>query len=479
MMKRNACNVCGSTMEKAHRVHAGIRYCRKCSGRCFKPKACSSCGKTARLLSTDPNAICNQCLNSRPCVRCHRINFHVAKLTPQGPVCPSCRVHFANYKICEVCGASDRTASRMRRLWGDKIVCAKCARSDQKSCSQCGRYRRCEPGEDGRPTCTLCRTESQRPCKTCGILIPPGLGVQCRLCKERHRLRHLGYGLAELLTTHECRDAFREYVDWLYKLPDPARLVRLLSRHVEFFVEVERREITLEDSDRLLRELGTPFLRRYLLVTRWLQEERLCEIGKKQRAKASDEVRLRKAVNTLPEGSEEKQAAEQFMKELSAAVSAGDITHLTARLSIRPAVDLLKKCQKKRPFLLTQDDLVAYLREKPGQRAAIARFVGFFRRNFGVNLVLPKSNQLGKLPFSGSDEAVRAHLMVKIRDAQFERDWMKLMLVHLHRLSERSADKVISKAEVLVIDGGCQCRVGPDTYWLPAPPKQLIKATHR
>lgn len=288
-------------------------------------------------------------------------------------------------------------------------------------------------------------------------------------------MRHLGYGLAELLVTHKCREAFRSYVDWLNNSPWPGRVSRTLNKHVEFFVEVERRELKLDDGPKLLCELGTPFLRRHLMVSRWLEEARSCDIDKSQRANASDRVRLKKAVSVLPERSAARSAAEQFSKELSDAVSDGTITIRTARLSMRPAVDLLKRVQRSRVLAITQDDLLAYLRDRPGQRAAIARFIGFVKRNYALDLVLPRVAQLSKLPFSGSDEAVRLLLMTDVRDAQFERDWLRLMLVHLHRLSERTAGRIISRADISEVDGGYLCCFGVDIYWLPRPPTHNLE----
>ncbi len=468
-MKRKACDVCRHSMEHVHRVHAGLRYCSKCYYRCFKSKPCASCGQSARLFVTDPNAICNRCLNKRPCVRCCRVSSSISKLTPQGPVCPSCYKYFSAYKVCEVCGTEDRAAARAPRLWGDKIVCTKCARIDYQSCSRCNHHRICNLDEVGKPTCALCRNESPRQCNECRVTIPAGLGLQCRKCQERKRLRHLGYGLAELLVTHECREAFRSYVNWLNNSPWPGRVSRTLNKHVEFFMEVERRELKLDDGPKLLYELGTPFLRRHLMVSRWLEEARSCDIDKNQRANASDRVRLKKAVSVLPERSAARSAADQFSKELSDAVSDGKITIRTARLSMRPAVDLLKRVQRSKALAITQDDLLAYLRDRPGQRAAISRFIGFVKRNYALDLVLPRSAQLSKLPFSGSDEAVRLLLRTDVRDAEFERDWLRLMLVHLHRLSERTANRVISRAEISEVEGGYQCCLGVDIYWLPRP----------
>ena len=461
-------------MEKAHRVHAGLRYCTTCYYRCFKSTACASCGQMARLLTTEQNAVCDKCLNRRPCARCLRVGLPVGKLTPYGPVCMACRKYFSVPKVCEVCGKEDRCASRVRRLWGDKIVCYKCARVDFRHCVRCLFPGICEPDEQGRITCARCRNGPDGHCKGCGISIPAGLKTQCWICRERQRLRHRGYGLAELLRTHDCREAFRAYVDWLGQSRYPAKHARELIRHVDLFVEVERRGLSLDDGSALLQELGTLFLRRHLLVTRWLEEVRSCNIGQQQRADASDRVRLKSAVEELAENSAGRRLAEQFMAELSDAVSAGSITIRTARLSMRPAVDLLKRLWQKGILSVTQDELISFLREKPGQRAAIARFVGFVRRTTGSDLVFPRADQISKLPFTGSDQAVRLHLMKEVRDAQFVREWLRLMLVHLHRLSDRAAARVSSRAEVVAVEDGYNCRLGSDSYWIPRAPNMNI-----
>jgi hypothetical protein len=272
------------------------------------------------------------------------------------------------------------------------------------------------------------------------------------------------------LVTHGCREAFREYVDWLDQPSGAARAARALIRHVEFFVEVERRGLDLDNGEILLRELGTPFLRRYLMVTRWLEEIRSCNIKKLQRANASDSARLKTAIEVLPKNTEERRLAEKFLKDLSDAVITGAITIRTARLSMRPAVDLLKVVRRKKALPLTQWDLIEYLKGRPGQRAAIARFVGFIRKTMAIDLTLPKIGQISQLPFSGSDQAVRLHLMADVRGEQFQREWIRLMLVHLHWLSERTAGRVASKAVVSEVKDGYRCCVGADIYWVPRPP---------
>ena len=118
-----ACGSCGRHMEKAHRIHAGVRYCSTCYGRCFKRLLCRGCGDFKKLPVSNPEAVCQACFAKRPCVRCERAGRPVGLITASGPVCNACRPWFIEAKTCERCSELTHRLSRVSRMFGSLQVC--------------------------------------------------------------------------------------------------------------------------------------------------------------------------------------------------------------------------------------------------------------------------------------------------------------------------------------------------------------------
>lgn len=115
----STCDECGRKVAKLTRVYRGHGYCATCYARVFKTRPCSKCHVLARLHKKEANAICRRCEHMQPCVRCGKFNRPVGKITPYGPVCNACAVHFREARPCPLCGRSCRRLSRLSRLGSD------------------------------------------------------------------------------------------------------------------------------------------------------------------------------------------------------------------------------------------------------------------------------------------------------------------------------------------------------------------------
>ena len=64
------------------------------------------------------------------------------------------------------------------------------------------------------------------------------------------------------------------------------------------------------------------------------------------------------------------------------------------RLALSPAAGLLAMTAAGRGLPPDQRTLEAFLRQSPGQQAAISSFVTYLRRTYGTELAVPRRNAL-------------------------------------------------------------------------------------
>src|SRR5256885_11651620 len=57
---RSACGNCGRSMDKAHRIHHGVKYCSNCYPAVFPPRTCQICGETARAHKHATSSVCGK-----------------------------------------------------------------------------------------------------------------------------------------------------------------------------------------------------------------------------------------------------------------------------------------------------------------------------------------------------------------------------------------------------------------------------------
>ena len=183
------CDECGTCIEKAHRVHRALRYCTACYARVFKKRACPKCSNFVRLPNNDVTAICRQCEENKPCIRCGKVSYKVGKISQYGPVCNSCVPYYREQKVCGLCNKLSPRLSRVKRLNIDIQICQKCARHDYGTCHLCGRNRLLLTNSDGILVCKLCWGGEAVSCQFCGEKMPAGKGKQCDKCYWANSLR--------------------------------------------------------------------------------------------------------------------------------------------------------------------------------------------------------------------------------------------------------------------------------------------------
>lgn len=464
------CDECGRQMHTAHRIEGGVRYCAVCYQRCFKRKVCPRCGTFSRLLAKDPLAICKTCTAAQPCIRCERAGRPLSLLLPQGPVCNACYPYFRKPKTCSVCHRETRRYSNLKAPDAG-IICDSCAAPPLKTCSVCRRHRICLTGTDGAPMCTRCAQGVATSCVTCSASIAPGRNGHCESCYWRDRTFRRAGQIREMYRKAEVRDALTEYVVWALETVEPKRLCLSLNRHADFFAELDKDSDVDWSPEFLLRRLGPAILRKYELPARWVQIRGSFSLSPEDKVDSAELRRVSQMLLAVPSGTLASQLLQEFFAELQVKVSQGDLKLRSARMAMRPAVSLLYHSSQTWQSMPDQSALNKLLHDSPGQKAACSTFLGFLRRNHGLNLIVSPTLHRTK-----NDARRRlGEYLAKVgtsaqRDASFDREWQLTCLRYFHHLSKLQAVSILKDSAKSSVRDGQEITKDGKTWWIPSPP---------
>ena len=466
------CDECGRTGVRIARAHRGERFCQTCYKRMFKRRLCPKCGNFARLPRFERGAVCLTCESAGPCVRCGSTEFRIGMRTPYGPACIGCTPYFKAPEPCEGCGRLSRWLSRRKELGHDLRLCPRCARHHHETCEACRRYRAVEPTPTGRRLCRSCRELGAIPCPACGQSMPAGCGKQCWTCYwedlARCRIRINTAGLARPVLA----ERFADFGAWLIAKIGAHKAALRIHRHLAFFQQIEHRWDDIPEYAELLEHFGAAGLRRYLLPRRWMEETKLISVDPAAREAESERRRIEATMNRLPTGSTARAMLDEYRNALRERVDAGGLGVRSMRLALRPAAALLAAAVKRDRLPPDQKTLDGFLRETPGQWAAVNGFVTHLRRTQGAELTMPKRRSVQQARERRAK--LRPELLAVIREASSgdvdatDRRWVQLALQYFHDVPPRTAknvqvENIKSDAEGMTVD------VEGQDYWMPWP----------
>lgn len=428
-----------------------------------------------RLLALEENPRCQACVAAQPCIRCRRSGRPVGMITDYGPVCNSCRVHFVKPQPCQMCGEVTSRLTRVSTANGDKQACSSCATADHRSCSACGRHRPCQEVGGGVWQCRKCIELGQVPCNSCHALMPAGLGNRCQACYWQERCKHGVSQLTELMTGVRAREAFASFGSWLVSEGLAKRGTLRLRQHVEFFVVLDAAGDEDWTSAFLLKLFGTAALRSYELPVRWLAQSGV-ELSDEDKAREADLRRVQKSAALVPAMTPAREVIDAFSDELLKRHAVGELTIRSVRLAMKPAAALLHLEDPLGRRLPGQPALDRYLRQVPGQRAAVSAFVSFLRANRGLELRIPSKPSAGSVEIRKSLEKQIAVLVAEVGDTpEVAKRWMSLALRYFHHLSVTEAKMVCAKATPVEVDEGIELSYEGRAYWIPRSPNLRLR----
>ncbi len=380
-------------MPKAHRIEAGRAYCLSCYARVFERDACSSCGKACVAKKFDPRPLCRACATSeRRCVRCHRPVPRAGIRVGAGFVCASCTPHYREKRPCPNCGTP---SSRLTRLEGmGEPICPRCARkATHAACAACGRHRRIGAvNSHGRLVCISCTgpEPATHACPDCGGAVAGSGLAPCRTCAARRRGR--AAIMAEAPKIGWPRALFERFCEEKLVAAPRGRVAREVEKAAMFFQTLGRK-IPSEDrleARALQKAFGAESLRRFQNAVSFLTGVTKSEITDSERRALVEQDRIERLFDEIQE---RPWAGDIKAYDHALRAKAPDIAARSRRLYLRAAVGLLELADCLRLQDMTQADLEAFLRRRPGQRASLAPLLRWIGERHGTRLKLPQGRK--------------------------------------------------------------------------------------
>ena len=192
----------------------------------------------------------------------------------------------------------------------------------------------------------------------------------------------------------------------------------------------------------------------------------------------SERRRIEAILNRLPAGSEAAVILGGYHATLRARGSAGKCTLRSVRLALSPAAGLLEMAAAGRGLPPGQRTLEAFLRQSPGQQAAVSSFVTYLRRAYGTDLAFPRRSARQRQKERRAK--LLPELLAMMRDAggteAVDRRWLRIALQYFHDLPAR-AGKNTADDDVATDAGGITVRVKNQSYWIPWPKQAAAAST--
>ena len=310
--------------------------------------------------------------------------------------------------------------------------------------------------------------------------MPAGCGKRCWTCywKQLAQRRIQIDGAA--LSSPKLARRFESYGAWLLAKNGGHKTAQRIHRHLQFFIEIDRAWDDIPDYETLLQHFGAKRLRRNLLPMRWIEEEGLIVSDSAAREADSERRRIEGVLDRLAVGSTARTLLDGYHDALRLRMKAGKLTLRSLRLALSPAAGLLETATEREAMPPNQRILERFLRESPGQRAAVNGFVTYLRQTRRADLTMPKRRTLQQA------RERRARLLPELLDVMREtsgtdrqrvdRRWLRLALQYFHHLPAK-AGKNAAEDDVTTDTEGITVQVKNRSYWIPWPKRAAAAST--
>lgn len=465
---KKTCDECGRAVAKIKRVFNGVRYCATCYERIFIKKPCAKCTLPFRLPKNNDAAICDHCEKTKPCVRCGRSNFVIGKMTVYGPVCNSCSVYFRAPRPCGICQRPSIRLSEVSRRDIKIQVCARCARSDYRSCGRCGRHRLLVATQNELKICKKCATHEDTLCGSCGISIPAGRGAQCESCYWEKALKNrIVFNKSAFINCVMSKN-FELFGEWLLQRIGGHKAALTINKYVPFFQEVEKKWNKIPSHECLLEVFGQESLKKLKPALEWMSSQKLLVLNDNVKQIHLDERLIGRYLGIVPQQALARAPLNRYRDYLFEKNQAGKTSIRSIRLALRPAATLQKMAFESGIEFPTQVQLDTFLVESPGQEAAITGFINFLNKKNALNLELRVDSKKYKAHRRKIlEESIVKLIMDGRKDEGALKKWIKISLEYFHGVPKSLVAKISHKAAVENEDGSYTIQIGDETYWIP------------
>ena len=241
-----------------------------------------------------------------------------------------------------------------------------------------------------------------------------------------------------------------------------------IRNYLAFFLEIERQWRDIPDYQSLLGHFSARRLRRCLLPMRWMEYRGLVTPDAVLREADSEWRRIQANLDRLSQGSPERMILNGYHRQLTQRTRSGAASLRSARPAIAPAASLLTFARAKGRMPPDQKVLDGYLRQTPGQRAALSGFVRYLRHEHGAKLTLPRSDP--ERTYRKRRKGLEAEMLTLMgkggADPESRRRWLCAALAYFHNVPLKTGRRV-REEHVTPEENGMTIRIGTDSYWIP------------
>ena len=172
----------------------------------------------------------------------------------------------------------------------------------------------------------------------------------------------------------------------------------------------------------------------------------------------------------LSERSHARTILDGYHEHLIQRVATGTTTLRSVRLAISPAASLLVFADLMGRMPPDQKALDGFLRQAPGQRAALSGFVKYLYERHGVEISLPKNDP--NRAYRKRRKTLEAEILALMREGRTDRErkqrWLSVALAYFHDLPFKTGQNVSDK-DITADENGMTIRIGGGSHWIPRP----------
>ena len=221
--------------------------------------------------------------------------------------------------------------------------------------------------------------------------------------------------------------------------------------------------------NQLLARLRSSGLRKFELVTQWLEDVHAIQVDADNKKSCSERDQMEKLVQSISQPSLAYDVVLEYKNKLEEKIKRGDTSIRSARLAVKPAVALMLLIGKESTQLPNLEHIKAYLADYSGQAAALTGFINFLNESYGTSidyLKLKKSAFLSTKHKQKLEKAIVGLTQTDLSHSEELIDWVRNGLRYFHQLPYIDALKI--KTEMITeIEDGFTVVLNGQSYWLP------------
>jgi len=450
------CDYCGRIDAHIHRRHKDERYCTQCYHWYFPPTKCQNCLQTKRIHRNDKKKVCRTCFTKiTPCCRCGRVGIPISKVTASGIFCHSCYNALKEPGYCFLCKAK-AVVSRGFSFGIDKPICDVCRARLRPKCPLCGTRRKLYETDTGNHLCYRCKNGLKFYCKLCNALLTGKDKTICQECSLKRLNEHRKHFNMADFKTEEGRAIYSDFVCWLEKTSGVLKAAVKQNHYFIFFKAIELFPEHWYSDVSYLSQVDGGYLRKSSKPRKFLElkgivfDEALLTEAMDLRTIQNNKVNIGKL-----KPSSMRSYALNYLQMRESEAATGILKTRTVRFETTAICGLLEQYTLHENH---QRSLESLLKQTPGQRAAIFKFVNYLRNMKAVEICMPvKSSEdslliaIKRYLAAPSDKNLRLYLFSALE--------------HFHQASFPRNSHIQTKEN----GDGIEVRFKKFNYWIPSP----------